>query len=1786
MAGGPHEIDLFCGDQVRVEQECGDWFKGEVLEETGTKRSGIFPKSYIHLFAVKRTPVPVPTSPRGGSSSSSLPSAVSPTPIPSSSSSSTASTTTTSSSPSSSSSSPHPPLSSSPRKPLPVAPQKTPSSRGDRSESTSGHPTTPQKPLPQPSPRTATPQSKENPLTQSSSDVMMTMTMLRSGSMDASSSDGSNQQQSQPQQSQQQQQQRLAASTSRIATSGSMSRSGSVARETSGSLSTSGGGGGSGSGGLLSRSGSVARDPPAALSRKASMPADLLAAPTDPVIQELCSVLRDWSALMWMSYAEHNTFRFTELKDRLYTLRSWHVRILNQNLPANVREAIKGQVVDKIEKGKRAMKLDLMAKSKKGTILTDLNTPVVMLLSEYRAMKQEKKKRETESTLLANTIRRIQTRKATTQSGRQSGALDTMTEGSNALSSGLLFRLNACILGIGEPVQLAFQLWRKNEWVSDTFWVMLDAKLMPEFPKQSGEMGNIRSLFRDLTTADLYSGETWLVCRITRFGQVNLEKKGKTECRRPVGVAVLQLTKQTVKPGSLTDAVMEIYSCPSEALFGTLHEQLIASVDRGGLLVVPKTHPLKISLQAYPGLPGFDLFDAYKGLSAMACTERLFGGRGSRRMNRLLVTLVGCDGFTDKNVEVVVEALDGNGKEIATAFRLGEGCPARQEFRSWVMKHVDNPAWREIFIVDLDAVSPPTTTLCFTINHVTKLKITPIGCAVLNITTAEGTVLGNVTHVCQVMKPPKKKADLKAVSKTQAPSQAGGGPIDKSPRAAPMTISVATRLDSTELSQNASMFALLQWHTEVKHLKDTLARFMYADQAEIMRFLPETMGALFQILESQSDKVIEEATFHALVHVFNVLFDERSSGDAGDSAKGSLDQYAQNQFSCQNADQKLIEFLLKTLSDPLANKKVLVGTLKSVGYVLLFSYRSIELRQKKKPSFAAVEGSRSKLKEVFTHIFRLASTQNVMLMSAQATAIRSFASWTSHLALFFPPKDLAELCDAMLESIPESLDDKKQNLIGEKLNLTFQLITGVDTLFLQPEARPVFFKMAEKQIRKGLEHEDASQKRGARLLLLGLMESLQKKITDGIPSEALTLLPLAIRSWEQSHEEEAQVESATMILFFFYRTKGEQFAQLFESDTAFHRRCCAILEKMTIKPAYDSTWFGMIMFQHCAVLRFLELSVHLSSATFGKIVMTVIHLAMLVMSSDSLDLNSFSQSKKALIDEVYGDLRFRALAVLREAFKVLERSDAASASRKLVPYYLQLLLVNQADIKRVGSNYYWTAIKTEMTRKGTYSEVLNLTIDVLGQPRAVAQELGASLVTMLEKRFQQLPDLQEMGEALVLFVKEFQALLQSVHNLPPTPDYDIERTMATLSLLDYLASAKSSSYNAYAIPLLQQHLKSNLLAEAAAVLHQMASYLSWSDKEMLEPLDIVWGSHTPFPEESSRARKERMLRDVVSFLEKDSQYEKAIQILEEQQKQGETAASRERITSLQQKIVSEERLVAEYFRVGFYGAGFGPLSGTSLVFRGNLLERLDEFNARMLQQFPSAQLLTYTHAPSGEVYESQEQFLQIFRVMPSNEHEANGGRAPESKDVSINVRRFRRYNDCCYFLYERPVKKGKSGSEVADLWVEQTFFETDKKLPNIARFASVIHVSSREISPLELAVKTMSDKNRDLSDNIALYGGSNRPADAQPFISLVQGTVDAAVGGGFRVYQDVFFTLKYGSWDKTQADVLRTLIGDQIALMADALALWPKVCPPTFAPLLEHLLKQYETVKAAHEATK
>lgn len=77
-----------------------------------------------------------------------------------------------------------------------------------------------------------------------------------------------------------------------------------------------------------------------------------------------------------------------------------------------------------------------------------------------------------------------------------------------------------------------------------------------------------------------------------------------------------------------------------------------------------------------------------------------------------------------------------------------------------------------------------------------------------------------------------------------------------------------------------------------------------------------------------------------------------------------------------------------------------------------------------------------------------------------------------------------------------------------------------------------------------------------------------------------------------------------------------------------------------------------------------------------------------------------------------------------------------------------------------------------------------------------------------------------------------------------------------------------------------------------------------------------------------------------------------------------------------EKIMRNVRPEPEYFRVGYYGRGFPQfLQNKVFIYRGKEYERLADFNSRILNEFPKAELLNTLTLPGDEVMESDKQCI-------------------------------------------------------------------------------------------------------------------------------------------------------------------------------------------------------------------
>ena len=257
-------------------------------------------------------------------------------------------------------------------------------------------------------------------------------------------------------------------------------------------------------------------------------------------------------------------------------------------------------------------------------------------------------------------------------------------------------------------------------------------------------------------------------------------------------------------------------------------------------------------------------------------------------------------------------------------------------------------------------------------------------------------------------------------------------------------------------------------------------------------------------------------------------------------------------------------------------------------------------------------------------------------------------------------------------------------------------------------------------------------------------------------------------------------------------------------------------------------------------------------------------------------------------------------------------------------------------------------------------------------------------------------------------------------------------------------------------------------------------------------------------------------------------------------------------------IMKQIRPKPEYYRVSYYGKAFSKLlQNKTFIYRAKPYEKLFEFRANILSQFPDATLLEQLITPGPETTEANIQSILINQVEPvMNERTKENF---SSKQVNPQIQHYYEANEVQTFSYSRKKKMqtidhSNEDNEFANMWLERTYLTTSYPLPGILTWFQVQNTSVYSLSPIENAIETMEKSNLKLKNTI-LQHMNDLNLQISPLTMLLNGILEPAVNGGTSKYEEIFFTedylLKHNSSSKEEIKIakLKTLIAEQIPLL-------------------------------------
>uniref|UniRef100_A0A8C3DZB5 Dedicator of cytokinesis 1 n=1 Tax=Corvus moneduloides TaxID=1196302 RepID=A0A8C3DZB5_CORMO len=1453
-----------------------------------------------------------------------------------------------------------------------------------------------------------------------------------------------------------------------------------------------------------------------------------------PLIQEVTTTLREWSVI-WRQLYVDNREMFRSVRHMIYDLIEWRSQILSGTLPQDELKELKKKVTAKIDYGNRILDLDLVVRDEDGNILDPEQTSTISLFRAHEIASKQVEERLQEE-----------------KSQKQNIDINRQAKFAATPSFALFVNLKNVVCKIGEDAEVLMSLYDPLElkFISENYLVRWSSCGLP---KDIDRLHNLRAVFTDLGSKDLKREKISFVCQIVRVGRMELRdnntRKLTSGLRRPFGVAVMDVTdiingkvddedKQhfiPFQPLALDDAIrhkqLNISSRFSPRVAGendflqTVINKVIAAKE-----VNHKGQGLWVTLKLLPG----DIHQIRKEFPHLVDRSTAVARKmgfpeiimpGDVR-NDIYVTLVQGDfdkgsKTTAKNVEVTVSVYDEDGKRLESVIFPGAGDEAISEYKSVIYYQVKQPRWFETVKVAIPIEDVNRSHLRFTFRHRSsqdsKDKSEKIfALAFVKLMRYDGTTLRDGEHDLIVYKAEAKKLEdastyLSLPSTKIELEEKGHSATGKSMQnLGSCTISkdsfqISTLVCSTKLTQNVDLLGLLKWRSNTSLLHQNLKQLMKVDGGEVVKFLQDTLDALFNIMmENSESETFDTLVFDALVFIIGLIADRKFQ-----HFNPVLETYIKKHFSATLAYTKLTK-VLKTYVDN-AEKCGITDQL-----------------------FKAMKA----LEYIFKFI---------------GAALKYLPAIVNDVKLVFDPKELREIL------LPTMTDQLKYHLERqEDLEACCQLLSNILEVLYKKDVGPT--------------------QRHVQIIMENLLRTVNRTVISmGRDSELIgsfvACMTAILRQMEDYH----------------YAHLIKTFGKMRSDVVDFLMETFIMFKNLIGKNVYPFDWVIMNMMQNKVFLRAINQYADmlnkkfLDQANFElQLWNNYFHLAVAFLTQESLQLENFSSAKRAKILNKYGDMRRQIGFEIRDMWYNLGQHKIKFIPEMVGPI-LEMTLIPETELRKATIPIFFDMMQCEFHSTRSFQRFENEIITKLDHEVEGGrgdEQYKVLFDKILLEHCRKHKYLAKSGETFVKLVVRLMERLLDYRTIMHDENKE-NRMSCTVNVLNfYKEIEREEMYIRYLYKLCDLHKECDNYTEAAYTLLLHAKLLKWSEEACAAHLTQRDG----YQAATQGQLKDQLYQEIIHYFDKGKMWEEAIALGKELAEQYENEMfDYEQLSELLRKqaqfyenIVKVIRPKPDYFAVGYYGQGFPTfIRNKVFIYRGKEYERREDFEARLLTQFPNAEKMKTTSPPGDDIKTSSGQYIQCFTVKPKLDLPSKFHRPVSEQIVS-----FYRVNEVQRFEYSRPVRKGEKNpdNEFANMWIERTIYVTAYKLPGILRW---FEVKSVEISPLENAIETMQLTN-DKINNMVQQHLSDPNLPINPLSMLLNGIVDPAVMGGFANYEKAFFTEKYmheHPEDHDKIEKLKDLIAWQIPFLAEGIRIHGEKVTEALRPFHERMEACFRQLK-------
>ncbi|VFV42937.1 dedicator of cytokinesis protein 5 [Lynx pardinus] len=1524
-----------------------------------------------------------------------------------------------------------------------------------------------------------------------------------------------------------------------------------------------------------------------------------------PLVQELTSTLREWAVIWRKLYVNNKVTLFRQLQQMTYSLIEWRSQILSGTLPKDELAELKKKVTAKIDHGNRMLGLDLVVRDDNGNILDPDETSTIALFRAHEvASKRIEEKIQEEKSVLQNLDLRGQS---------VFSAVHTY---------GLYVNFKNFVCNIGEDAELFMALYDPDQstFISENYLIRWGSNGMP---KEIEKLNNLQAVFTDLSSTDLIRPRISLVCQIVRVGHMELKEGKKHTCglRRPFGVAVMDITdiihgkvddeeKQHFIP--FQQIAMETYIRQRQLIMSPLitshvigeNEPLTSVLNKviAAKEVNHKGQGLWISLKLLPG----DLTQVQKNFSHLVDRSTAIARKmgfpeiilpGDVR-NDIYVTLIHGEfdkgkKKTPKNVEVTMSVYDEEGKLLEKAIHPGAGYEGISEYKSVVYYQVKQPSWYETVKVSIAIEEVTRCHIRFTFRHRSSQESRDkseraFGVAFVKLMNPDGTTLQDGRHDLVVYKGDNKKmedaklyltlpgtkVEMEEKELQASKTLANFAPTKDSTKD---SFQIATLICSTKLTQNVDLLGLLNWRSNSQNIKHNLKKLMEVDGSEIVKFLQDTLDALFNIMMEMSDnETYDFLVFDALVFIISLIGDIKFQ-----HFNPVLETYIYKHFSATLAYVKLskvLNFYVANAEDS-SKTELLFAALKALKYLFRFIIQSRVLYLRFYGQSEDGDEFNNSIRQLFFAFNTLMDRPLEEAVKIKGAALKYLPSIINDVKLVFDPVEL------------------RWKLSNIKYNLLKFFISYDSAFNEQAECRDVLLPLLIDQLSGQLDdnsskpdHEASSQ------LLSNILEVLDRKDVGPTAMHVQLIMERLLRRINRTGGFVAcmiailqQMDDSHYSHYIgTFKTRQDIIDFLMETFIMF--------KDLIGKNVYAKDWMVMNMTQSRVFLRAINQFTEVLTKFFMdqtsfelQLWNNYFHLAVAFLTHESLQLETFSQAKRNKIVKKYGDMRKEIGFRIRDMWYNLGPHKIKFIPSMVGPI-LEVTLTPEVELRKATIPIFFDMMQCEFNFSGNgnfhmFENELITKLDQEVEGGRGDEQYKVLLEKLLLEHCRKHKYLSSSGEVFALLVSSLLENLLDYRTIIMHDESKENRMSCTVNVLNFYKEKKREDiYIRYLYKLRDLHRDSENYTEAAYTLLLHAELLQWSDKPCVPHL-LQRDSYYVYTQQEL---KEKLYQEIISYFDKGKMWEKAIKLSKEL---AETYESKvfdyeglgnllKKRASFYENIIKAMRPQPEYFAVGYYGQGFPSfLRNKIFIYRGKEYERREDFSLRLLTQFPNAEKMTSTTPPGEEIKSSPKQYMQCFTVKPVM------SLPPSYKDKPVpeQILNYYRANEVQQFQYSRPFRKGEKDpdNEFATMWIERTTYTTAYTFPGILKWFEVKQISTEEISPLENAIETMELTNEKISNCVQQHAW-DRTLSVHPLSMLLSGIVDPAVMGGYSNYEKAFFTEKYlqeHPEDQEKVELLKRLIALQMPLLTEGIRIHGEKLTEQLKPLHDRLSSCFRELK-------